>query len=355
MTPITTAEYSITFNRDAYKTINEHLKQEHYSKLFIIVDTNSHTYCLPQFLGQLETETPIEVIEIESGETNKTIDTCVGVWNALTDLNADRKSLVINLGGGVVTDLGGFVASTYKRGMAFINVPTTLLAMVDASVGGKTGVDLGHLKNLIGVINNPKLVAIDTMFLDSLPPLQLRSGFAEMLKHGLITSPKVWDTLNDIKQLTLDDLDALIHESITIKHNIVLQDPTEQGLRKVLNFGHTVGHAIETYFLSDDTKTPLLHGDAIAIGMIVACYLSHKTLAFPLPEVNAIKAVIKGVFGHVDIHTNDYQDIIELLKFDKKNTYGNINFVLLKAIGEPQLDCQVDEPMIIEALNFYAK
>ncbi|CAN0369819.1 unnamed protein product, partial [Ectocarpus sp. 4 AP-2014] len=189
-------------------------------------------------------------IEIESGEHNKNIETCTGVWNALSELNADRKSLMINLGGGVITDLGGFVASTFKRGIEFVNVPTTLLSVVDASVGGKTGVDLGNLKNQIGVFNEGVMVLIDTHFLRTLSARQLRSGYAEMLKHALITSDKDWNEVKDIHKMSLDELEDLIYRSVIIKNEVVLKDPKEGGLRKTLNYGHTLGHAIESYFLT---------------------------------------------------------------------------------------------------------
>tara|TARA_R110002111_G_scaffold126253_4_gene190811 strand:+ start:1570 stop:2637 length:1068 start_codon:yes stop_codon:yes gene_type:complete len=353
MESITTNNCTIHFNEVCYDALNKHLKEKNFSKIFILVDENTHTYCLPFFIEKVETDVVIEIIEIESGEINKTIDTCVGVWNTLSDLDADRKSLLINIGGGVITDLGGFVACTFKRGIAYINVPTSLLAMVDASVGGKTGVDLGHLKNQIGVISNPDLVLIDTKYLDTLPQNQMRSGLAEMLKHGLITGESYWNKFTDLSKLSLDDLDELIYESVIIKKNVVEEDPYENGRRKTLNFGHTLGHAIESYFLSNPKKTTLLHGEAIAVGMVLACYISTELTGFPKEKTLEIKALFTNYYGKVSIDESEYATIIELLKYDKKNNHGNINFVLLESIGNTKMDCLVDEHVIIDAFKFY--
>ena len=353
MESIITSNYSIHFNTTCYDKINTHVASNNYSSIFILVDENTHNHCFPKFLSELETECRIEIIEIESGEPNKTIDTCVGVWNVLSELGADRKSLLINLGGGVITDIGGFIASTFKRGINYINVPTSLLAMVDASVGGKTGVDLGHLKNQIGVINTGEMVLIDTLYLQTLPENQLRSGMAEMLKHGLISSEVYWDKFKNPESLNNADMDQLIYESVIIKKNIVEEDPFENGLRKTLNYGHTLGHAIESYFLSNTDKKDLLHGEAIAIGMILATFISTKVCGFPEDECDDIKDIILKYFERQDILESDYEPIIELLKFDKKNEHGNINFVLLEAMGHSKINCLVSNPIIIEAFNYY--
>ncbi|TNJ46451.1 3-dehydroquinate synthase [Tamlana fucoidanivorans] len=343
----------IHFNAICYKALNEHLEKHNFSKIFILVDENTHQHCLPVFLEKLKTDLAFEIIEIESGEINKTIETCVGVWNALSDLDADRKSLMINIGGGVITDLGGFVACTFKRGIAYVNVPTTLLSMVDASVGGKTGVDLGALKNQIGVISDPDLVLIDTQFLDSLPQNQMRSGLAEMLKHGLITGTDYWNKFLDLSKLSMEDLDTLIYESVLIKRNVVQEDPYENGLRKTLNFGHTLGHAIESYFLSNPKKETLLHGEAIVVGMILACYISSRLTGFSKEDTNYIKQLFINYYGKVSIDKTEYAPIMDLLKYDKKNNHGNINFVLLEAIGKTKIDCQVDDAIIEEAFDYY--
>ncbi|WMI65143.1 3-dehydroquinate synthase [Aestuariibaculum sp. YM273] len=354
MDSISTNNCTIHFNNICYPSLNKHIKENNFSKIFILVDENTHEFCLPYFLKQVETEITIEIIEIESGEINKTIDTCVGVWNTLSELDADRKSLLINIGGGVITDLGGFVACTFKRGIAYVNVPTTLLSMVDASVGGKTGVDLGHLKNQIGVISNPDLVLIDTQYLATLPQNQMRSGLAEMLKHGLISSENYWNKFQDLSKLNSDDLDQLIHESVLIKKNVVEIDPFENGLRKTLNFGHTLGHAIETYFLSNPEKTTLLHGEAIIIGMILASYISTELTGFQKETTLKIKEFFTEYYGKVEISEDERKPIMELMKYDKKNNHGNINFVLLEDIGKPKIDCLVDDDIIIDAFKFYA-
>jgi 3-dehydroquinate synthase len=355
MLQINTQDYTIVFNNKGFKALNTLLAKNNYSKIFVIVDRITHEYCLTQLLQQLETETAIEVIEIEAGEENKHIETCLGVWNALSELDADRKSVVLNLGGGVVTDLGGFVASTFRRGIDYINIPTSLLAMVDASVGGKNGVDLGHLKNQIGLINTPKMVLINTLFLDTLSSIELRSGLAEMLKHGLIRDQKHWQELTELKDLTLNDLDRLIYDSVLIKKTVVELDPFERKERKTLNFGHTLGHAIESYFLTEPSKTKLLHGEAIAIGMILACYISEKQLGFPTKDTVIIKDYLIKLYGKITFSKDDIAAVIELLKFDKKNEHGNINFVLLEAISQPKVDCLVENELIYNAFEYYSK
>ncbi|MFH6769270.1 3-dehydroquinate synthase [Gaetbulibacter aquiaggeris] len=354
MKSITANNSIIHFNKHCYTSLNKHIKNKKFSSIFILVDENTHELCLPILLEQLETSATIEIIEIESGEINKTIDTCVGVWNTLSDLNGDRKSLLINIGGGVITDLGGFVASTFKRGIAYINIPTTLLSMVDASVGGKTGVDLGTLKNQIGVTSIPDLVLIDTQYLRTLPSNQMRSGLAEMLKHGLIRDEAYWNKFKDLSALNLDDLDQLIYESVLIKKEVVDIDPFENNIRKTLNFGHTLGHAIESYFLSHPNKPELLHGEAIAIGMVLACYISTQLVDLPMETAQEIKTVLNKYYGVIPFDAADYQPIMSLLKYDKKNHHGNINFVLLEAIGKPKMDCIVEESIILNAFKFYA-
>lgn len=343
----------VFYSENAYLELNNFLDRSNHSAIFILVDTNTHNNCLSPFLEKLETTKTIEVIEMDAGEEFKHIETCTGIWNALSELGADRKALMINLGGGVVTDLGGFVAATFKRGIDFINVPTTLLSMVDASVGGKTGVDLGNLKNQIGVITQPEMVLIDSQYLSTLSAVEMRSGLAEILKHGLIASREYWEKATELQKLTLEDLEELISESIEIKTRIVEQDPTEQNIRKTLNFGHTLGHAIESYYLSHPKKEKLLHGEAIAIGMIQALYISNKISNFPDKSLKEITKKILELFPKVKITNKDFEKIIDLLKFDKKNTHGRINFVLLKDIGDPELDCTVPNNLIYDALEYY--
>lgn len=348
-------ENRVYFNDDGYKNFNQFIADNSFSKIFILVDTNTHLHCLPSFLQKLETSVPIEVVEMEAGEENKTIETCNEIWKILSDLGADRKSLVINLGGGVVTDLGGFVAATFKRGISCIHFPTTLLGMVDAAIGGKNGVNLDGLKNQVGVIRPPEMVVVDTVFLQTLPAAEMRSGLAEMLKHGLIQDEEYWNKLSDLGKLDLSDLDVLIEESVIIKQNVVRQDPSEQNLRKSLNFGHTLGHAIESYFLEAPSRQKLLHGEAVAIGMVLAAYLSFKTEAFPEKKLREIKKTIVSMYGQIEFSEEDLEQIIRLLKFDKKNEAGKINFVLLRRIGEPVIDRQVTNELIYEAFSYYSE
>ncbi|WP_121666593.1 3-dehydroquinate synthase [Mesonia aquimarina] len=355
MNSIASVKNIIHFGEYQYDTVNNFIKKKSPSKIFILCDTNTQEHCLAYFLQHIETNITIEVIEIEAGEEHKNLETCTGVWQSLTDLDADRKALLINLGGGVVTDLGGFVAATYKRGIDFINIPTSLLAMVDASVGGKTGVDLGNLKNQIGVFQSPQLTLIDCGFLGTLPKKEFRSGLAEMLKHGLIADADYFKKLSDLSQLNLADLESLIHHSIQLKTTIVESDQFEKGSRKILNFGHTLGHAIESYFLKNNDRKTLLHGEAIAIGMILETYLSVKTLDFSEKKCQEIKKIILNTFSPVRFDSKEIQSICDLLKFDKKNSHGNINFVLLQQVGKPQIDCYVPQYSIEEAFQYYAK
>ena len=321
MRSITSSCYAVHFNETAYKALNEHLAKTNYSKIFILVDENTHNFCLVPFMAEIYADYEFEIIEIEPGEVNKNIETCTQVWEVLSELDADRKSLLINIGGGVVTDLGGFVASTFKRGIDFINVPTTLLSMVDASVGGKTGVDLGALKNQVGVINQPVMVLVISAFLNTLDERQMQSGFAEMLKHGLIKDKAYWNELKKLNDLTA--IDQLIYHSVTIKNEVVLQDPTEQNLRKILNYGHTLGHAIESYFLESDAHDLLLHGEAIAVGMILEGFLSYKLTNLSIGELDDIKHTFLNNYSKVEFSNTDIEHILALLKFDKKNSHGN--------------------------------
>ena len=352
MQSISANSCAIHFNEHCFSAFNQHLKSHDYSIIFILVDSNTHEHCLPIFLAEIETNTTIEIIEIEPGEQHKTIDTCVGVWNALSELGGDRKSFMVNLGGGVVTDLGGVVACTFKRGIDYVNVPTSLLSMVDASVGGKTGVDLGALKNQVGVIDSGAMVLVDTIFLKTLPKNQMVSGFAEMLKHGLISSRDYWNELVSLKNIEWNNLDELIHASVKIKRDIVVEDPFERNIRKHLNFGHTLGHAIESHFLINKDEE-LLHGEAIAIGMILEAYLSVQLVGFDKADLDVITRAIHSIYKPVELLETDHAPIMEFLKHDKKNEYGNIKFVLLEAIGKPKINCEVPHDLIIEAFDHY--
>jgi len=353
MHPILSNNYYVNFQEQAYIKLNQYIADTKHSKIFVLVDENTNEKCLPILLQAIETTLEIEIIEIEAGEENKNLETCSGVWHALTELGADRKSLMINLGGGVITDLGGFVASCFKRGISFINIPTTLLSMVDASVGGKTGVDLGVLKNQIGLFSDPEMVLIDTQFLETVSEREIRSGLAEIIKYGITYDTSIWNNINNFKELTLSNISTLIHRSIEIKNEVVTEDPKETGLRKILNFGHTLGHAIESYFLESDTKPNLTHGEAIAIGMITETFISEKLLKFPSEKLKAIKKSILSIYAKVPINTTDYEAILQLLIHDKKNVGGHVNFVLLSDFEKFKLDCIVDKSLLIEALDYY--
>jgi len=343
--------YQIFFNETGYEKINLFISENNYSSIFILVDEHTNEYCLPKFLPNLATEIPIEIIEIEAGEEIKNITTCVEIWSILSELGADRKSLIINLGGGVITDIGGFIASTFKRGIDFINVPTTLLGMVDASIGGKNGVDLGNLKNQIGVINVPKMLLISTDFLETLSQREMRSGLAEMLKHGLIYDKNYWEQFLDLTKVDFADFDALIYRSIEIKNEIVKQDPTENGIRKALNFGHTLGHAIESHFL--ESETPLLHGEAIAIGMILESYISKEKELLSNEEFHQIKYIISNIYEPHNFSDEDVISIQNLLIHDKKNEYGKVQFALINGIGKIIINQSVENELIINSFRDY--
>ena len=351
MNSISTPSYAIHFNDMAVESLNMHLGTSNYSKIFILVDENSRQFCLPYLMSIIEGGYTYDLIEIKEGEINKNITTCTYIWETMSRLDADRKSVMINLGGGVITDLGGFVASTYKRGINFINIPTTLLAMVDASIGGKTGIDLGTLKNQIGVIENPTMILVITAFLKTLEKRQLNSGFAEMLKHGLIADKIYWEELKTVA--SFKEIDQLIYTSITIKNAVVVKDPTEQNIRKTLNYGHTLGHAIESYFLESKERKLLLHGEAIAIGMILEAFLSYKLTGLPFSELEAIKKTFLNRYKKVDFSEKDIENILLLLKYDKKNSHGNINFVLLKCIAETAIDIKVPYNLFTKAFYYY--
>lgn len=353
MIPKPLKDSSIYFENEAYTALNTYLSSSNYSSLFLMTDSHVHEVCLTQFLQNLSTQLPIEVIEMEAGEESKNLSVCHEIWKTLSDLGADRNSLIINLGGGVVTDIGGFIASTFRRGIDFIHVPTSLLAMVDAALGGKNGVDLGHLKNQIGTIVLPKMVLVIPDFLKTLPQEEYKSGLAEMIKHGIIYSEEYFSYFENLKNYDAAFLTQLIHDSIQIKLNIAEADPFEENQRKTLNFGHTLGHAIESYFLSDENKKRLLHGEAIAIGMILEAYLSHHQLGLSEIELNRITKTIFPIYKKVRFTKKDIHGIIQLLKFDKKNKGTQINFVLLNSIGDCALDQQVSNELIYDAFAYY--
>ena len=357
MTEIKADNYSIFISETIFNNINRFLKanKNGYSKLFILVDENSLKYCYPQLVEKIDLFKDAELIEIESGEENKTIEICTQIWSSLSEYGGDRKSLFVNVGGGVICDIGGFVASTFKRGIDYINIPTSLLSQVDASVGGKVGIDLNNLKNEIGLFNNPSAVFINSSFLSTLDFRQRLSGFAEIIKHALIADYNYWKKISTITIHNIDKLEEIIISSIKIKNNIVQQDPTENNIRKILNFGHTIGHAIETNSLEENNKKKLLHGEAIAIGMICEAYLSHKICKLKKDELLEITNFILNHFHPFKIKKMNTARLIELMKHDKKNDNREINFSLLSSIGKCEINKTATENLIIESLNYFSE
>lgn len=356
MTEIKANNYSVFVSKDITKEINKFFKvnKDKYSKIFILVDENTLEHCYPQLVTKVPSFVDAEIIEIESGEENKNIDVCVQIWSTLSEYAADRQSLFVNIGGGVIGDMGGFIASTFKRGIPFFNIPTTLLSQVDASVGGKLGIDLNHLKNEIGVFNNPLAVFVDPTLLSTLDKRQVISGFAEMIKHALIADAAYWKKIKQVDFTDLDKLADLIDTSIQIKNKVVLADPFEKNVRKTLNFGHTIGHAIETHFLEKE-KEPLLHGEAIAIGMICEAYLSTKVSGLSAKDLKEITNFILLVYKPVKIKENTYDRFLELMQHDKKNEKGKINFSLLSAIGKCEINVGATAEQIKASLNYYSE
>ncbi len=330
--------------------IQSFLNSSDYDKVAVLVDENTRFHCLPLVHKAIK---PSDIIEIKSGEEQKTLDTCIQIWKELTDNHFERKSLLVNLGGGVIGDMGGFCAATYKRGIDFINIPTTLLSQVDASVGGKLGIDFLGFKNHIGVFEKPEKVFIDTEFLNTLPERELRSGFAEVIKHCLIADANYWEKISslDFKDQNWADI---VEHSVEVKNSVVEEDPFEKGLRKILNFGHTIGHAIESYFLHKEEKR-LLHGEAIAAGMICETYLSEKYCNLPRTSGKRIEDYLLKTFGRVLISNNEIEDITLLCLQDKKNEKGVINFSLLKEIGRSVFNVGVEQNEIRNVLQLYAQ
>lgn len=321
--------------------------------IFILTDSQTKSLCLP-LLQKTEKLLDAHIIVIPAGDSSKDVSTLVSIWQYLSDNGATRKSLMINLGGGMVTDLGGFAASTFKRGMSYINIPTTLLAMVDAAVGGKTGINFNGLKNEVGVINLAKSVMIDTNFLRTLDRDNLLSGYAEMIKHALISSTSELEKIFELNFNKLDfkQLHDLVKSSIYIKEAIVTEDPQEQGIRKSLNLGHTIGHAFESY--SYQIHKPVLHGYAVAWGLVCELYLSQTKLNFPADVLTQVARFVKDNYGRFDISPSEYHALYELMLHDKKNTVANlINFSLLSDVGVLSLNQHIDKATIFESLDYF--
>lgn len=323
-----------------------------HDKLFILVDEHTRELCLP-VLAEFDCIKKANLICIGAGDGYKNIETLAYVWKELGDKGASRHSLLINLGGGMVTDLGGFAASTFKRGIKYINIPTTLLAMVDASVGGKTGINFNGLKNEIGVFSPAESVLIDTEFLKSLDKRNLLSGYAEMLKHGLISTEEHWaELLNfDFTEVDYKVLQTLVGKSVQVKEDIVEQDPFEKGIRKALNLGHTVGHAFESLAL--EARNPQLHGYAVAWGMVCELYFSYTKVGFPKDKLRQTIQFLKEHYKILAFDCNQYEALYELMKHDKKNTAGVINFTLLSDVGQIQINQQATKEEIFDMLDFY--
>lgn len=341
--------YSVVFDDD-FKHLGDLLAERKYDKVFVLTDRNTGEFCLPVLTKLMPADFKYDIIEVDPGEENKNIDFCIGVWKMLLDFGAERNSLMINLGGGVVTDLGGFAASTYKRGIDFIQVPTSLLSQVDASVGGKTGIDLDSVKNIIGTFTQPQAVYIHTGFLKTLDQRQLVSGFAEMIKHGFIFDA---DYFQALKAFDFENPDAgLIYRSVEIKNEVVTEDPKEKGLRKILNFGHTIGHAVETYSIENDAE-PLLHGEAIAVGMICEAFLSHKHNGLRAEQLEELVQYIRSVFPSYELKSASFESLLEIMKNDKKNVGGRIGFALLQEIGKCSFNLYLEEDKIKDAFTYY--
>lgn len=320
-----------------------------HDKLFMLTDDTTLRLCAPVVQSIADRA---GMIAIPAGDTNKGLESMAHVWGELQHMDATRHSLMVNLGGGMVTDLGGFAASTFKRGIKFINIPTTLLSMVDASVGGKTGVNFGGLKNEIGVFNNADCVILDNVFLKTMDSENLRSGYAEMLKHGLINDKRMWAELMnyDISSPDLTELQRMVAESVQVKERIVIEDPLEHGIRKALNLGHTMGHAFESFAMK---RTPILHGYAVAYGIICELYLSAKKTGFPTDKLHQTVSYIHEHYGTLPITCNDYDELLALMKHDKKNVAGTINFTLLGNIGDIRINQTATREEIMEALDFF--
>ncbi len=331
--------------------LSDVLKAGAYDKVFLLSDTTTSTKCIP-LVRQLACVEGAKEIVVSAGDDHKDLTSAQHVWEELQRGGATRHSLVVNVGGGMVTDLGGWCASCFKRGVDFVNLPTTLLAMVDASVGGKTGVNLRGLKNEIGVFNEAILTIVDTRFLSTLDRENMLSGFAEMVKHALISDEDTLAELlrTDILHTSTDEWGRMIERSVSVKRQVVEEDPREKGKRKALNFGHTIGHAIES--LSIRQGRPLLHGYAVAHGMVGELYLSVVKMGFPVVRMRQVVSFLRNTYGLPPIACNDYPTLLETMTHDKKNTLGRVNFTLLKDVGDIMLDQTAQEEEIKEALDF---
>ena len=338
---------NICFSSDPGTDLKSFLQQRNYSKIAVLTDEHTVKYCYP--LVQLALP-PHELIQVPSGEEHKNLTTCEEVWGEMTGYNLDRHSVVVIIGGGVLGDMGGFCAATYKRGIDFVLIPTTLLSQVDASIGGKLGIDFQHFKNHIGVFKTPVFTLLYSGFLKTLPEGEKRSGFAEVIKHALIADPVVW---KQIRNHSLHDQpwNLLIEHSVKVKLDVVTKDPFERGLRKILNAGHTIGHAVETYLLQSDRK--ILHGEAVAAGLVCEAFLARERGMLQNDDFQNIIHYILGVFGKVVFNEDDENFIIGLTSQDKKNKGNRILCVLLEGVGNARWDCEISPDEVKRALAFY--
>lgn len=347
--------YSAFFSSNFYELTNDYFSnlKNRYSNFVVLLDENTSKHCLSPLLIEIDFLKNALFIEIESGEHNKNINTCIKIWEQLSHFKADRNTLLINLGGGVICDLGGFVASTFKRGIDFVNFPTTLLSQVDASIGGKVGIDLLSQKNMVGLFSNPKAVFVYPAFNTTLPERQLISGFAEVIKHALIADDSLWKLIKKYS-LAANTVSSFIEKSIRIKNQVVKQDFEEKNQRKILNFGHTIGHAIESFSLQKD-KNSLLHGEAIRIGMFCELYLSYKIAGLSKKQLNEIIQYLIADLPVYKIKRTDFATLLDFMRNDKKNQESTINFSLLTEIGKCKINCTSSSELIYESLEFYRK
>jgi len=346
--------YDLIFTESIDKELDRILENYSNSKIFILIDSGAQEHCWPLVSANEKLQKASKLI-IEAGEQNKSLESVTKAWEFLSKNGANRNSLVINIGGGLVCDLGGFVASTFKRGCHFINIPTTLLSQIDASVGGKTGFNFNGLKNEIGVFNQPDMVILSPEFLKTLSIKEFKSGFAEMLKHAIIFSQNYLDELLvfDFDDINYSKLLNLIRKSVAVKQEFVMKDPMERDVRKVLNFGHTIGHAFESF--SHRYKLELYHGEAVALGMIGELYLSVKKKGFPIDKFEEIVKYITHIYSDFSIFAKDYPELYQLMLHDKKNTNEGVNFTLLQNVGAYTINNICTEEEVFEALNQYGK
>ncbi|MEO0895976.1 MAG: 3-dehydroquinate synthase [Bacteroidota bacterium] len=340
--------YPISIGDDALKELSKLLAARQYTNILVLSDQHTRRFCYPILKEHLPQH---EITEIAAGETQKTITTCMYLWDALTAHKMDRQSVVINLGGGVIGDMGGFVASTYKRGIDFIQVPTTLLAMVDASVGGKLGVDFRGFKNHIGLFKEPQMVCIYPPFLETLSDAELHSGFAEVIKHHLTGDRSGWQAIKELSDIRSQDLPKLIQHSVAYKQRIVAEDPSEKGLRKVLNFGHTIGHAVEGHML--EAGTPVLHGEAVAMGIVAESWIAHKRGMLPSSELDEIEQLVERLYPIIKIEEASLEDMYQRGQNDKKNINGVINCTLLQGIGDALVNQAISQEEFYGSIRYY--